>query len=214
MYCELCRYLLSAGVKNILVACPNCHKIFSKYGEGLQVTTVYEYLDANKLLAEKTGGTIVTVHDPCAIRKESCVHDAVRSLVKACGLTVREMEHSRQQTFCCGEGGAAGCIAENLAGQWRQRRRQEAHGNRILTYCAGCAGNLGRLTPTYHLLDLLFAPERTLAGKARVSRAPFTYLNRLRLKKQLQRNAGSARTRERSFSAAASGQRKNAGLDC
>jgi hypothetical protein len=67
---------------------------------------------------------------------------------------------------------------------------------------------LGRVTPTDHLVDILFDPERTLAGRARVSKAPFTYLNRLRLKKHLQRQAGYAQTRERTFSVSSAGNGK------
>jgi len=67
---------------------------------------------------------------------------------------------------------------------------------------------LSRVAPTDHLADLLFDPERTLAGKARVSKAPFTYLNRLRLKKHLQRQAGRAQTRERTFSVSPAGNGK------
>jgi uncharacterized membrane protein YdjX (TVP38/TMEM64 family) len=67
---------------------------------------------------------------------------------------------------------------------------------------------LSRVTPTDHLVDLFLEPERTLAGRARVSRAPFTYLNRLRLKKNLQQQSGGARTRERTYSPAPVGSGK------
>jgi hypothetical protein len=213
MFLELRRYLLASGVKNVLVACPNCYMIFSRYGDGLSVKTVYEYLAARACIPEKQHSGIVTVHDPCVIRAETGIHDAARTLIRSHGLTIREMEHSGKRTVCCGEGGAAGCVAGDLAGQWGRLRSREARGDRILTYCAGCAGSLSRLTPTDHLLDLLFEPERTLAGKVPVSKAPFTYLNRLRLKKDLQKNCKGAITRERTFTVTPAGdQRKRQGL--
>jgi len=208
MLSELCRYLISAGVKKVLVACPNCHRVFSRYGKCLQVITVYEHLAASGFIPEKTANATVTVHDPCGVRGEAGVHTAVRTLIKSHSLTIREMKHRKESTLCCGEGGAVGCIDESLSRQWGLRRGQEADGNRILTYCAGCAGMLGRVTPTDHLVDILFDPERTLAGRARVSKAPFTYLNRLRLKKHLQRQAGYAQTRERTFSVSSAGNGK------
>lgn len=209
MFAEMCRYLVVAGVRKVLVACPNCYKVFSQYGHGLQVATVYEYLAAGAQVPEVNSGSTVTVHDPCVVRNQPGIHDAVRTLIRARGLAIREMAHTGKLTLCCGEGGAVGCVAGDLSGQWGQRRKQEASGERILTYCAGCAGMLGRVTPTGHLVDLLFEPERTLAGRVRVSRAPFTYLNRLRLKSQLQRTSAGARTRERTFAAtpAASGKK-------
>ncbi len=208
MFSELCRYLISAGVKRVLVACPNCHKVFSRYGEGIQVLTVYEHLAAAGCIPEKTANATVTIHDPCVIRAETGIHTAVRSLILSCGLTIREMEHTKEQTLCCGEGGAVGYVDKSLSRQWGRRRRKEAEGNRILTYCAGCADMLGRVAPTDHLVDILFDPDRTLADRARVSKAPFTNLNRLRLKKRLQRQAGRAQTRERTFSVSPAGNGK------
>jgi Fe-S oxidoreductase len=213
MFSELHRYLISAGVKKVLVACPNCHKIFSQYGVGLQVSTVYEHLATVGFVPERTCNATVTVHDPCVIRGEAAIHTSVRKLIHSHGLTIREMEHTKESTFCCGEGGAVGCVDHNLSRQWRQRRGKEANGDRILTYCAGCAGMLARVTPTDHLIDLLFDPERTLAGKAKVSKSPFTHLNRLRLKKHLQRHSSGAKTRERTFSATPVGGGKKLGFN-
>jgi len=40
-------------------------------------------------------------------------------------------------------------------------------------------------TKAVHLLDLLFTPGEAMEGKARVASSPFTYLNRIRLKRRL-----------------------------
>jgi hypothetical protein len=76
-------------------------------------------------------------------------------------------------------------------------RRDEAGGRTTLTYCAGCANYLNPLIPTYHLLDLVFEPRATMAGKIRVSRSPFTYLKRLKLKRYFRNNLDAAVSRER-----------------
>ncbi len=209
MFFELCLYLTEAGVKKVIVACPNCYKVFAQYGQGLTVETIYQYLAAGGLtVKEKIGGT-VTVHDPCVIRTESAIHQAARSIIRSHGLTIREMDHAGDRTLCCGEGGAVACVAKDLSGQWGLQRRQEANGDLIVTYCAGCAGMLNGLTPTVHILDLLFAPEQTLAGKMPVSKAPFTYLNRLRLKKSLKQKSAGVTTRERIFRPATAGKGKS-----
>jgi len=198
MFSDLQRYLLDHGVSKVIVACTNCYKVFRKYGGELHVITAYEALDEDFPVAVVRDAGPVTVHDPCAVRFEESIHLAVRSLLGKAGLEVEEMEHSRQKTICCGEGGSVGFLKPDLAETWSETRRVEAMGRTMLTYCAGCANYLNPVTPTYHLLDLLFEPEATLAGTAKVSRAPFTYLNRLKLKRYFRKNLAAAVRRERS----------------
>ena len=102
------------------------------------------------------------------------------------------MKHNRERSFCCGEGGSAGFIRSDLAKKWTQRRVDEAGRDSIISYCAGCTHFLGGSIPTYHLLDLLFFPEAVMAGKQKASKAPFTYWNRFRLKKKLQKQMQDA----------------------
>ncbi len=85
MFGEMRTYLLGHGVRTVLVACPNCHKIFREYGEGLSVRTIYELLaEHGPTQTEKVSGT-VTVHDPCAVRFEDSIHDSVRKLIAGTG---------------------------------------------------------------------------------------------------------------------------------
>ena len=210
MFQEMKQYLLDNGIRNVLVACPSCYQVFKKYGEELSVKTVYEVMVHNGLPdTGKTSG-IVTIQDPCASRFEEPVHTAIRDLVSVKGLTIEEMTHSGVKTLCCGEGGSVGFLAPELSKNWGNLRKKEADGRRIITYCAGCANLLGSLTPTSHVLDLLFEPEPTMAGTVKVSKAPLTFWNRLKLKKQLQKSSNGARTRERTF--IADGDNKKGGV--
>ncbi|MDP3479885.1 MAG: (Fe-S)-binding protein [Desulfoprunum sp.] len=197
LFFELRDYLLAAGVTTVIVACPNCHKIFSEYGGGLAVTTIYEHIVQRGMGTGVMQNVPVTLHDPCAVRFAAGLHVAVRTLLQQQGLTVQEMPHNREHTFCCGEGGAVGARDGALAEKWTSRRAQEAEGRLIVTYCAGCTNLLQRMASTCHIVDLLFAPQRTLAGKAGSSRAPFTYLNRLLFKRRLQKRSAGNLTRER-----------------
>ncbi|MEA2115661.1 MAG: (Fe-S)-binding protein [Thermodesulfobacteriota bacterium] len=176
--------LLEAGVKKVLVACPSCFRMFDQYSDGLQVQTIYEVLTGFDFEAVDLHGE-VTVHDPCGVRDQAQVHKAVRELLVATGLSVVEMKHHGRKTVCCGEGGAVGYLNQEFADTWTNIRAEEAAGMRIITYCAGCTHFLDRLTPTSHILDLLFEGRKTLAGKVQVGRSPFTWLNRLRLKLKL-----------------------------
>jgi Fe-S oxidoreductase len=183
-FSSLNRKLTASGIKRIITACPNCHKVFTQYGKDVEVTTVYEYMATENFIGKGRIGGIVTLHDPCVTRDNCGIHDAVRNLIRAQGLTIKEMKHTKGQTLCCGNGGA---VSRDLTQGWTESRKKEADGRPVLTYCAGCADRLGRSTPTFHLIDLLFEPERTINGKIKVFRAPFTYVNRLWIKRTLQR---------------------------
>lgn len=178
--------LVQAGVRKVLVACPNCFRMFDQYGGELQVQTIYELLADHDFGFAALDGE-VTVHDPCGVRNQPQVHEAVRALVSAAGVTNVEMKHHGTRTICCGEGGAVGYLNKDFAESWTNLRAEEAAGTRIITYCAGCTHFLGRLTPADHILDLLFAGEKTLQGKVRPAGSPLTWLNRLLLKQKLRK---------------------------
>jgi len=208
MFQEMTDFLVEHGVKKVLVACPNCYRIFSTYGKDLAVSTIYEYLNEHTLpLAEKVQG-IVTIHDPCPLRFSPDVQASIRSLVTKMGLTVEEMPHQGENTLCCGEGGFVTCLSPELAANWGDIRKTEAAGKRTITYCAGCTNHLNGRTPTSHIVDLLWEPQATMAGAARIAGAPFTYLNRLKLKKRLKQTISAPVTRERTFTAGSRDKKK------
>lgn len=197
---ELVDYLVGHGVKRVLVACPNCYKIFRQYGNGLSVCTVYETIHANGFKARiPNNGLEVSVHDPCTVRSETQVHQAVRGLLSRLGITVVEMKHRGRHTLCCGEGGMVGFVKPSLAEGWANIREQETANRTMVAYCAGCTGFLGRVAQTVHIADLLYRPEMALNGNLKVPRPPFTYLNRLLLKKRMKRELKpqTSRTRPR-----------------
>ncbi len=200
MFGEMKYWLLDNGVQSVLVACPNCYRVFKDHGGEFEVRSIYEFL-AEEDAPSLQGAQRVSVHDPCVIRFDREPQEAVRTLLARQGVEVEEAAHSGRSTLCCGEGGAVGSISPELARIWTRQRAGEAGGKRIVTSCAGCAHLLGARTPTSHILDLVFDGDGALAGKARVSRAPFTYLNRLRLKKRLKETLPAAITRERTFTA-------------
>ncbi len=200
MFNEMRDYLVGQGVRRVLTACPNCHLMFGTYGEGLTTVSIYEALVDGDIPIGRVSGT-VTIHDPCSIRKAPDIHAAVRKLVGRAGLAIEEMPHSGAASICCGEGGAVGFLAPELAEGWRNLRHSEADGRRMVTYCASCTSVLGKRGACCHVIDILFDAENALAGKAKVSKPPFTYLNRLLLKRKFKRREGAALLRERTFAA-------------
>ncbi len=182
-------FLSRQGVRTVVTACPNCTKIFRQYGDGLAVQTVYEILHASGKGREGSSpmGLEVSVHDPCPLRDDHQVQAAVRGLLSDMGHTVVEMPHHGKQAMCCGEGGAVSFVNQRLSKGWSILRAQEAKKRLLVTYCSGCTATLKRVTPTVHIVDLLFRPDAVLCGKATAAGPPFTYWNRLLLKHRLQR---------------------------
>ncbi len=182
--------LLEWGVRTVLVACPNCFKVFRQYGAPLEVRTVYEHIREHGLPIPPPPDheqSVVTVHDPCPLRYETRAQDAVRDLIASFGMEIREMRHRRKRTVCCGEGGSVGFRAPELAGQWGALRHKEAESRRVFTYCGGCANFLQRHVDAVHVLDLVFNPQAVMNGKPKVVTSPFTYLRRLLLKRRFKK---------------------------
>ncbi|WP_051284348.1 (Fe-S)-binding protein [Desulforegula conservatrix] len=202
MFSEMRTFLLESGIKKIIVACPNCHKVFSSYGSPLEVITIYEVLADSEFSSDKPllKSSSITIHDPCVLRDCTKIHDSVRKMAAISGCTLSEMKHSRERTLCCGEGGAAGFLDKELADSWKVKRSKEAGNNHLITYCAGCSNKLGGLVKTSHIIDFVIDSEKALTGKTKVSKAPFTYLNRLLVKWKIKKNDKSPITRERNFS--------------
>lgn len=188
------KFLIDHGVKTVITVCPNCHKVFSTYSQTLVTQSVYEVLaQGGGISGDKISGC-VTIHDPCVTRFETNIHTSVRSLIKNKGLEIQEMEHCREKTICCGEGGSVFSVTPGLASNWGIIRKKEAGNHRIITYCAGCSEFLGKSVQTDHLLDLLFEPEKTMDCSLKKSSPPFTYLSRIHLKRKLQQsNKGDIR---------------------
>jgi len=192
MFGEMTAWLEAHGVQRILVACPNCYKVFSEYAAQFQTETVYEALAGIIPDCTSVGysSAPVTIHDPCVVRFASAPQAAVRTLIAGAGCTTEEMSHTRTTALCCGEGGTVGAVAPDLANDWGERRVVEAAGRQVITYCAGCANHLGKRLKVSHLLDVIFATPKPSSGL-------MTYLNRLRLKSRFKKIVPAAATRER-----------------
>ncbi len=197
MFDEMKDYLAGKGIKTVITACPSCYTIFDSYGGDLKTVTLYDLLEKYPLGSETAGTGEVLIHDPCTTRFNNQIHDSVRKVIEKKGYTVVEHKKSRENTLCCGEGGGSCFLAPGLSDPWREYRKESAEGKCTITYCAGCAVSLKKTIPVSHIIDLLFEPDRALAGKPRASVSPFTYVNRLLLKRRLKKESGSSSTRER-----------------
>jgi len=198
MFDEMTGYLLAKGVQEVLAVCPNCYGVFSRYANGLKVRMVYEVLPEN-VVAGGSQGKIVVFHDPCGVRFHTEAHAAVRRLVGMTGVTSEEIDHDKERTLCCGNGAGVNALSPKLADKWLERTWKETGERAIVTYCCACAARMNGKAPAAHALDVLSEPDTALAGKSKVSGAPFTYLNRIRVKNYFRKAVNASSTRERTF---------------
>jgi Fe-S oxidoreductase/nitrate reductase gamma subunit len=146
---ENCKTLFDQyGITEIATSSPHCyHTLANDYPDSSFSARHYtmvlkELLESKKLSFEKPLNVTVTYHDSCYLGRHNRIFDEPRDVIRAIpGLRLVEMEHSRENSLCCGGGG--GRMWQDLKGERKMSEvrleEAEATGAQILiTACPLC----------------------------------------------------------------------------
>jgi len=140
---------LEAGVGKILTVSPHCLNSFIKDYEGLKKVTITHATELLDELIQK--GAIVpvnrleqkvTYHDPCYLGRHAGIYEAPRNILQAIpGVTLIEMQNSRERSYCCGGGGGGlwkGSNGQESLGEVRVKEALGTGAQVIATACPYC----------------------------------------------------------------------------
>jgi Fe-S oxidoreductase len=152
--------LQEAGARKIVVTCAHCFNTLSNEYPQLGGTfeVVHHTQLLNRLVREKrlvpiappagsvatkdgvtAAGTPITYHDPCYLGRHNGIYDPPRELIESLpGVEYREMERSRERSFCCGAGGARMWMEETLGSRINANRTAEAVATGADKIAIGC----------------------------------------------------------------------------
>ncbi|WP_406833005.1 (Fe-S)-binding protein [Pedococcus sp. KACC 23699] len=154
--------LNEVGATKIVVTCAHCfNTIKNEYPQlGGKYEVVHHTQLLNRLVREKklvpvarpadspgkstlknvaSTAETVTYHDPCYLGRHNGVYAPPRELIGALpGVELKEMERTKEKSFCCGAGGARMWMEEKLGTRINTNRTEEAIATGAERIAIGC----------------------------------------------------------------------------
>jgi len=109
------------NIKEIVTSCPHCYNTikneYPRYGGDFKVVhytqLIADLIRQGKLKFDIELNSILTYHDPCYLGRYNSVYLEPRRILQAIPKTnLKEMERSKNKSFCCGGGGGLTWIEE------------------------------------------------------------------------------------------------------
>jgi Fe-S oxidoreductase len=137
-------------VKKIVTTCPHCYNTlkneYSQFGGSYEVIHQTELLDSlikqGKLKLNGGNNITVTYHDSCLLGRYNQIYEQPRNILTSIpGVRLKEMERTRNRSFCCGGGGGRMWMEEHLGKRINEMRVDQAMDLKpdiIATACPYC----------------------------------------------------------------------------
>lgn len=170
-----------------ILACSSCSSTFEKYLPMIQTVSLWEIFDKYGLpeVDIKKGKRVLNIHDACATRHDSKIHESIRNIVKTLGYKVEELEFSKDKTKCCGYGGLVSYANNTQAKAFQEDCITESKED-LLVYCAMCKDSLVREDKrAYHILDIIYGKDYYDVSKGQMPNLSERQNNRKKLKADL-----------------------------
>lgn len=133
--------------KRVVTLCPHClHSLKNEYprfgGE-------YDVIHASQLVADLINDekitpkypfqTTVTFHDPCYLGRVNKTYQPIRTIAGAIeGIKTNELEHNRENGFCCGGGGGQMWLHDNSGQHISHLRALQVAESKACTVATAC----------------------------------------------------------------------------
>ncbi len=122
--------------KKILTTSPECYKMFlQNYEEVLPDwdievintwTLILKQLLKKHRAIKKKAMETVTFHDSCYLGRYSGIYEEPRKILESIGYEIKEMDNSREESFCCGSCGGLRFTNPKLADELAKERILQA----------------------------------------------------------------------------------------
>ncbi len=154
--------LNSLKFKKIITQCPHCFNTlkneYPQLGGNYEVVHHSQFISQliadGKIKQVEKGDEKVTFHDPCYLGRHNEEYDAPRDTIAASGLNLVEMERSKNNSFCCGAGGAQMWKEEEEGTEAVRRERfKEAQKTGVDTIATGCPFCMTMMTDASNELE-------------------------------------------------------------
>jgi len=151
---ELVELFKKYNVKVVLTQCPHCFNTlrneYPEFGADFRVIHHSEFIalliETGRLKLKQGSEKVVTFHDPCYLGRYNGIYDPPREIISSLGsIRLKEMARARENSFCCGAGGANFWYKVDLkkkVGVIRFEEAQRVNANVIATACPFCTSML------------------------------------------------------------------------
>ena len=138
------------NVKKIVTACPHCFNIikneYPQLGGDFKVVHHTEFIarliEEDKLKLTKDMNKILTYHDPCYLGRYNDIYEVPREILKLVpGSETKEIESSKEKSFCCGGGGGHMWMEEAVGTKINAMRTEDViktEADVVITACPFC----------------------------------------------------------------------------